>query len=194
MFPFKPSVVSHTAFPRHAWKFFSHHWGAGDIDCSRIQIIFRVTVMFIPFRRKSVMPVLTVCASAYQSMVSDREKDEIFYTMTDVELIEDADLLHGETPPDPDYPCAEDIPVRLLDDFAIYDWDTLRLVPITELLRLKSGLRYGASGSVKPWADDSTDEDGNDVETKVTPLMLKLSPILELNVHHFSPATGSLDM
>ena len=116
--------------------------------------------------------------------------------MADVELIENADLLPGETPSDPEDSGAEDIPVRLLDDFAIYEWDTLQLIPITELLRLKSHLCYGASGSVKPWADDTTDDDSVDDETGASspPQILKLSPILELNVHHFSPASGCLDM
>jgi DNA (cytosine-5)-methyltransferase 1 len=118
--------------------------------------------------------------------------------MTDDELIENADLLPGETPPIPDDSYdEEDLPVRLLDNFAIYDWETLCLVPITELHRLKSGLCYGASGSVKPCTDDDTDEDGSDDETEARstlPYILKLSPILELNVHHFSPEAGRLDM
>ena len=81
--------------------------------------------------------------------------------------------------------------MRLLDNFTIYDWDTLRLVPITHLLDLRPGTRYGASGLVRPWINDSDDSDSDE---DVTPVVMKLLPILELNVHHFSPSTSSLDV
>ena len=111
--------------------------------------------------------------------------------MADNESVEDTDPLLGETTPDLDD--GEEIPVRLLDKFTIYDWDTLRLVPIMHLLDLRSGARYGASGLVRPWTDDSGDDD-SDEDDSATPVAMKLSPILELNVHHFSPSTSSLDV
>jgi DNA (cytosine-5)-methyltransferase 1 len=81
--------------------------------------------------------------------------------------------------------------VRLLDNFAIYDWDTLRLVPIVDLLDLGLGSRYGASGLVRPWTDDSDSTDYNsDEDDSLTSQTTKLSPILELNVHHFSSSAG----
>jgi len=83
--------------------------------------------------------------------------------------------------------------VRLLDNFTIYDWDTLRLVPATHLLDMRPGARYGASGIVRPWIDDSDGND-SDEDDNVTPVVMKLSPILELNVHNFSPSTSSLDV
>jgi hypothetical protein len=85
--------------------------------------------------------------------------------------------------------------VRVLDNFTIYDWDTLRLVPIMDLLDLgpwPPGSRYGASGLARPWTDDSTDND-SDEDDILTLQAIKLSPIHELNIHHFSPLTGSLD-
>jgi DNA (cytosine-5)-methyltransferase 1 len=118
-------------------------------------------------------------------------KGDKFYTVADDEFVENADLLPGEIAPDLDD--LEEIPVRLLDDFTIYDWDTLRLVPITHLLDLRSGMHYGASGLVRPWVDDSVDEDSDDDDSTM-PTVIKLSPILELNVHHFSPSTCSLDV
>jgi DNA (cytosine-5)-methyltransferase 1 len=118
-------------------------------------------------------------------------KDDKFYTVADDEFIENAGPFPGETAPDPDDFDAEDIPVRLLDDFTIYDWETLRFVPISDLLDLGPGRHYGASGLVRPWTDDSTD-DGSD-EDDIMPLATKLSPIVELDVHHFSPSTRSLD-
>jgi hypothetical protein len=85
--------------------------------------------------------------------------------------------------------------VRLLDAFTVYEWDTLRLVPISDLLDLgpgDAGVRYGASGLVKPWTDDGADDDGDEDDT--SPVAIKLSPVVELNVHDFSPSTGSLDV
>lgn len=83
--------------------------------------------------------------------------------------------------------------MRLLENFTIYDWDTLRLVPITRLLDLRPGVHYGASGLARPWVDDNMDEDSDD-DDSTTPMVTKLSPILELNVHHFSSSTRRLDV
>lgn len=119
-----------------------------------------------------------------------------FYTISDDEVFENVDPLPGETPPDPDNSSTDDIPVRLLDSFAIYDWDSLRLVPISDMLQMDSGCCYGASGLVRPWVDDDMDPDDDDESDDARsymPQMTKLSPILELNVHHFSPSTGILD-
>jgi DNA (cytosine-5)-methyltransferase 1 len=114
-----------------------------------------------------------------------------FYTVTDDESIENAGPLPGETEPDLGDVDAE-IPVRLLDDFTIYDWDTLRLVPISDLLDLGPSTRYGASGLVRPWTGDGTDDDCDEDDFS-SPLAIKLTPIVELDVHHFTPLTGSLD-
>ena len=141
--------------------------------------------------RMLVMLVVSVWAHVLTLTKSYGRKDNKFYTVADDELIEDASLLPGETATDGFD--AEDVPVRLLDDFTIYDWDTLRLVPISDLLDLEPGMRYGASGVVTPWTDDGTDDD-SDKDDIFTPLATKLSPIHELNVHHFSPLTGSLDV
>lgn len=124
--------------------------------------------------------------------MSNGRKDDIFYTVSDDESIENAGLLPGETEPDLDDLDAEEVPVRLLDDFTIYDWGTLRLVPITDLLDLGPNTHYGASGLVRPWTGDGTDDDSDDDDLS-SPLAIKLSPIIELNAHDFSPSTGSLD-
>lgn len=127
-------------------------------------------------------------------------KDEAFYPISDDEVLENAEPLLGETSPDADNSSMDDIPVRLLDSFAIYDWDSLRLVPISDLLQSDSDRCYGASGFVQPWVDnDDTDSDSDDDsdETEArscTPQLIKLSPILELNVHNFTPSTGILDV
>jgi len=123
--------------------------------------------------------------------MSYENKGDKFYTVADDESIENAGLLPGETAPDLDDLDAE-IPVRLLDGFTIYDWDTLRLVPIADLLDFGPSTHYGASGRVRPWTDDGTDDD-SDEDDSSSPLAIKLTPIIELNVHNFTPSTGSLD-
>lgn len=123
--------------------------------------------------------------------MSYERKGDKFHTVADDESIETAVPIPGETEPELDDVDAE-IPVRLLDDFTIYDWDTLRLVPIADLLDLGPSTRYGASGLVRPWIDDDTDDD-SDSDSLSSPPAIKLTPIIELNVHHFTPLTGSLD-
>jgi DNA (cytosine-5)-methyltransferase 1 len=134
-----------------------------------------------------LMLVVSVWAHVLVLAMSYGRKDHKFYTVADDEFIENAGLIPGETAPDLDN---EDIPVRLLDNFTIYDWETLRLVPITDLLDLGPGMHYGASGLVRPWTDDDTDDESDED----APLATKLSPIVELNVHHFSLSTASLDV
>lgn len=116
-----------------------------------------------------------------------------FYTVADDESIENAGIIPGETEPEP-YDFDNEVPVRLLDDFTIYDWDTLRLVPIEDLLDsdLEPSTRYGASGLVRPWTGDGTDDDCDEDDIS-SPLAIKLTPIIELNAHHFTPLTSSLD-
>jgi DNA (cytosine-5)-methyltransferase 1 len=119
--------------------------------------------------------------------------DETFYPISDDEILESADPLPGETLPDLDNSSMDDIPVRILDNFAIYDWGSLLCVPISDLLQLDSGRSYGVSGFVQPWVDDDTDSDSDDNARSYIPQMIKLSPILELNIHNISPSTGILD-
>jgi hypothetical protein len=68
----------------------------------------------------------------------------------------------------------------------------LRLVPIEDLLDLGPSTHYGASGLVRPWTDDGTDDDCDEDDIP-SPAAVKLTPIIELNVHHFTPLTGNLD-
>lgn len=124
--------------------------------------------------------------------MSYEKKGDKFYTVANDESIETAGPIPGETEPELDDVDTE-IPVRLLDDFTIYDWDTLRLVPIANLLDLGPGTHYGASGLVRPWTDDTDDDSDTDSDEFSSPPAIKLTPIIELNVHHFTPLTGSLD-
>lgn len=155
--------------------------------------IFSIVLILVPSLCKlaKLVLVVSVWARVLMPALSYQRKVDKFYTVADDELIEDAGLLSGETAPGLD---VEDIPVRLLDDFTVYDWDTLRLVPISDLLDLgpgDAGVRYGASGLAKPWTDDGSDNDSD--EDDASPVAIKLSPIVELNVHDFSLSTESLD-
>jgi hypothetical protein len=60
MFSFRSSLMYRTALPPLSLKFFSHHWGAGSTGCSGIQVMFRMTVMFIRSHQELVMPGLVV--------------------------------------------------------------------------------------------------------------------------------------
>ena len=123
--------------------------------------------------------------------MSYERKGDKFYTIASDESTENAGLLPGETEPKLD-DFDDEIPVRHLDNFTIYDWDTFRLVPIDDLSDLGPNTHYGASGLARPWAGDSTDDDSDEDEDS-SPLAINLTPIIELNVHHFTPLTGSLD-
>ncbi len=160
-----------------------------------MDVLFSIVLPLVPSAQKLAIPVLIVSARTRVLLRSLTEgKGDKFYTIADDDAIENAGLLPGETEPDfDDDSDDENIPVRLLDKFTIYDWDTLRLVPIADLLDLGPGTCYGASGFVKPWTDDGTDDDSDEGDFP-SPHAIKLAPIIELNVHHFSPSTGTLDV
>lgn len=101
----------------------------------------------------------------------------------------------------------DDIPVRLLTDFTIYEMETCNLVPVAELLQIQfdASTIYGASGKVKPYAeddDDDEDDDGDSIADENSSLqgyrgnddqIVKLSKILEFDVHHVSLRQKKLD-
>lgn len=106
------------------------------------------------------------------------------------------DSLHvvGETIPDA---TDDDIPVRLLTDFAIYEWFSLQFQEIGGLLELDveseyGCVVYGASGVVTPYRngeDEDEDEGENEddgYEVSTDPPRVKLSEIIEFNVHNIS--------
>ena len=111
------------------------------------------------------------------------------------EIIEDEDLfVAGETPVGEN---EDDIPVRVLQDFSIYDMETSELVSVADLLELQfSRSTFGSSGLVKPWIDES-DESSNESDTSSNSSedgdYVKLSKILELNIHDLSDDGKELD-
>lgn len=120
--------------------------------------------------------------------------------------MEDEDtIIQGETPFDDDEKDEGDLPVRLLEDFVIYDTDSMEAVPLASLLSI-SCLKcpFSASGLVKPWIEEGSDDsdDTDDTENEdgrgrifVEPQgdRLSLSLIREFSVHSPSNCKGKLD-
>ena len=71
----------------------------------------------------------------------------------------------GETDP-LDNDRGNDVPVRVLTDFSIYDHSTLDLVPIASLIELSHNprLSFSAAGCVKAWIDNDDEDDDDDEE------------------------------
>jgi DNA (cytosine-5)-methyltransferase 1 len=118
------------------------------------------------------------------------------YEALNDEFIEDKDLfVVGETPVDED---EGEVPVRILQDFSIYNMETLELVSVAELLHLQfSRSTFGASGMAKPWIDEF-DDSSNESDTASNSSeddgdYVRLSKILELNIHDFSDDGEELD-
>jgi DNA (cytosine-5)-methyltransferase 1 len=64
----------------------------------------------------------------------------------------------------PDSDRDDDVPVRVLTDFSIYDHSTLHLIPVARLIELSLNprLSFSASGCVKAWIDKDDDDDDDD--------------------------------
>ena len=126
----------------------------------------------------------------------------IYQVATD-EVEESSDLeVRGELfDEDEDSDCDSDdevVPVRLLDDFTIYDSLTNQVVPTAVLPSLcPSGTSFSASGIVRRWVedhhgwsddepedDDDTESDSSSSRPKNSPDRVKLTEILEFNCHH----------
>lgn len=124
------------------------------------------------------------------------------YMTTEV-LLEDEDIvIHGEVPLEEDERDAGDVPVRLLEEFVIYDLNSLEAVPLERLLKVADPRcpPFSASGLVKPWIEkDTDDEEDSDYEDNRGCMFadhqwdrLSLSQIREFSVH--SPSRrGRLD-
>ena len=129
------------------------------------------------------------------------------YEVKDGELVEDENLqIIGETDPQEfsatsdDGLVAEDMPLRLLNEFVIYNLATQEIVHVGALLELNFAghlTEYGASGIVEAWADDEDmepeNEEGDASEMTFPSQTVKLSRIVEFNVHHVSHRTNKLD-
>ena len=125
----------------------------------------------------------------------------------DVVMEDEYTVIQGETPLDDDEREAGDLPVRLLDDFVIYDVESLEAVPLAILMELQySPRKFSASGVVKPWierdSDDDDDDDDDDSETEACKSRIQLQPvwerfilnlIVEFSIHSPGNRKGELD-
>lgn len=110
---------------------------------------------------------------------------ELFtYSPTQDDILEEDCLeLDGETPPDEDE--EDDIPVRTLDDYVVYDLNSFEAIPLANLMAINSGYstqRFGASGLVDVWIDrDSDDEDSSvsEDDDQEAPQFIRTSTNLE---------------
>ncbi|KAG2029571.1 S-adenosyl-L-methionine-dependent methyltransferase, partial [Suillus americanus] len=88
----------------------------------------------------------------YAPLDKEYNEDEKFQVIGEIDYIElDSDD-------------SESVPVRILTDFAIYEWPTQRLVPVGELINVNhavDGKIYRASGDVKPHIDEDEDCDSD---------------------------------
>lgn len=141
-----------------------------------------MTVRYLP--RISTLFLIAVPAAVYYEPESD-------------ELVEDEEfLLKDETHPEDDDD--SDVPVRLLENFTVYDSATMEVIHLAQLLMLEySNAKYGASGLVKPWVDPDSevDEVDEDVDSRAEDCeeQLCLSNILEFCVHNMLEGQRFLD-
>ncbi|KAF8643762.1 hypothetical protein AX16_008781 [Volvariella volvacea WC 439] len=136
---------------------------------------------------------------------SSRPLSPLVYDLQSTDITDEIDLLLAEEaapdlqgPSDSDSEEDEDVPIRKLDDFIIFDLKTLEVVHISELLDLDNSSRvYGAAGLVKPFFLGDEDDDGTDSDdmenSPPIPQLTKLSEVLELNAHHYNEDDQSID-
>ncbi|KAG6862076.1 hypothetical protein C0995_007206 [Termitomyces sp. Mi166 len=135
------------------------------------------------------------------NVTSEDIEGPVLYEASIDDILEDGDLLiPGETLLDTlDSSTGQnDVPVRVLDDFCIFDMSSNEFVPIAELLGLEydSG-KFGASGLVRAWIDEDEDEPDDDDEEYEEDFgiskRVKLSRILEFDLHSISESSGNPD-
>lgn len=94
------------------------------------------------------------------------------------------DLEEEDTPDGSEVEDSEDIPIRLLTDFVIYDLsDNMRLVRFDALLGSAQHQQYGASGEVTPCIISNESDDETVVSQEVKSQRVSLTKIKEVNVH-----------
>ncbi|KAF9265676.1 S-adenosyl-L-methionine-dependent methyltransferase [Marasmius fiardii PR-910] len=121
------------------------------------------------------------------------------FTGTEDYIPEDGDLeIPGEINPGIIFEDDEEIvPVRVLNNFAIYQRSTKRLISLASLNEtdLKTE-NLGATGIVKPWFEPEEDDESYDGEEDDDYPCVKLSQIVEFDIHHYNlddEGTGSFD-
>jgi DNA (cytosine-5)-methyltransferase 1 len=125
------------------------------------------------------------------------------YMTTEVFLENEDIVIEGETPLDDDERDEGEVPVRLLEDFIIYDINSHEAVPLSSLLEIPySRSAFSASGVAKAWIEEDSDDESDDLENEDDRSRmsvdsqwnrLSLSQICEFSVHSPSSKKGKLD-
>lgn len=90
----------------------------------------------------------------------------------------------------------ESIPVRVLDNFVIFEHGNRSIVPVESLCSLPfTTIHYSASGEVRPHElDDPSELDDLEEQSVATTLgslqRVELSQILDINLHHYDSESG----
>ncbi|KAH9483930.1 DNA (cytosine-5)-methyltransferase 4 [Psilocybe cubensis] len=122
-----------------------------------------------------------------------------YYVPDHDEIVEDESPLPDETSPEDLDETNGDIPVRILDDYTIYNTATREIIHLAQLLLLDSSdTKYSASGVAKAWIDPDSEEDevlsAEDTDENETSVeRLQLSKILEFCVHNLLEGQKVLD-
>jgi hypothetical protein len=109
---------------------------------------------------------------------------DLMYVPDDAELVEDGTLeIHGETVPEDDDSDSDDVPIRVLKNFVVFEVsDDNRLARFHRGLCDDKSRTFAAAGVVEPYIDSdgnsSESSDGSYVEQRV-----RLSEIKEVSVH-----------
>ncbi|KAL0066508.1 hypothetical protein AAF712_006551 [Marasmius tenuissimus] len=152
---------------------------------------------------RTVRPIGQCARSAHARRLLVWEWYVVYFRLTNLlkplpddfeELFEDENLIvPGEDVQERGFEDDEDIPVRLLTDFSIYDYSAGLLVEFATLddSDLES-CSFTASGIVRPWLEPDED-DAVDVEQDFDYPRVKLSRLLELDIHHYNDDVGRFD-
>ncbi|KAF9535246.1 S-adenosyl-L-methionine-dependent methyltransferase [Crepidotus variabilis] len=125
----------------------------------------------------------------------------VYSTVIDDVIEDEFAEVEGETPPD-DAEDEDDIPIRQLDDFTLYNLETFEAVPLAQLMEIGiSPTKFGASGLVNVWIENddedefSDDEESEDMDRDIArvvpekgePERFTLSELKELSTISASP-------
>lgn len=169
--------------------------GAGDyLDIT--EPMAHVQIRISPVKQGGRSDRESLPALEHVKAASVYDADSPIFIAPDNALIESADVqLIGELEAE-DVVSGQDVPVRLLSEFTIYDKESKALVHIAALLHLAgensldSGVDYSASGLVRPWTDEDEDEevgqeDDPEDDIQLAEQCLMLDEILDVNMYNF---------
>lgn len=138
-----------------------------------------------PLSARSLSPVVPSPSPAppEDSTSETPELPDLSYVPEDDEVPEDGELeVYGETVPD-DVEDEDEIPMRVLTDFTIYELSRRRkLVQFDPTLCEQKGSKFTASGIVEAYSEPD-DDDSSESSTARPTQRVALTEILEVNIH-----------